>query len=170
MGLLTFNPIRVASGLLGSGTVVPGRTIARQTPPNSQNEHLMVHMGMGAPSWGVKAGNQGYISHARRIANEELARNGGLNDVSDAERHARWAYRMAKEINPTVAQIIYTGHEIDDTIRGQPFRELVMDMHNNSVGLTAARAGRSIPKRNDRNLVILDNRPGRFGYKKYPKY
>jgi RHS repeat-associated protein len=91
---------------------------------------------------------------ARQIAEEELARTrriaskgGGHNDVYDAERHARWVYRMAIEIGSGWAQTFSTGHEYLEEARfpQQPGNEYWMDIHNNLVGLNAAVNGEAIP-------------------------
>jgi hypothetical protein len=106
---------------------------------------------------------EGAIERGRRIAREELARTrrigpprSGHNDRYDAERHARWVYRMAKEIGFAAAQAFYTQHELEGLANGQPFNEYQMDMHNNKVGLDAALRGEPIPSINDSRLVVIE--------------
>lgn len=105
---------------------------------------------------------EGALAAAQRIAREELARtrriapNGGWNDIYDAERHARWVYRMASEIGPNVALQVSTAHEIEGMLRGQPLREARMDAANNARGLAEFLAGRSIPTIHTRGLITLE--------------
>jgi hypothetical protein len=77
---------------------------------------------------------------------------------------------MTRKIGPVAAYSAYTGHELLNTLRGQPFRELFMDMHNNAVGLDAARHAKPIPNRQSRDLVVLSDKPNSIGYRPYPKY
>lgn len=101
---------------------------------------------------------------ARRIADEELQRTrtitqnyklGGHNDIYDAERHARWCYRMAVEIGSGWAGLFSTGHEIEGEVNGQPFIELQMDLSNNAFGRLAAENGDGIPTLATRGLVYI---------------
>jgi hypothetical protein len=104
------------------------------------------------------------LSPARRIADEEearafrISRGRAWNNRYDAERHARWAYRMAKEIDPVTAYLVSVGHEVTGLLKGEPLREARMDMNNNWVGLDAARSGKPIPNRRDPDLATIDFR------------
>lgn len=102
-------------------------------------------------------------AHAQRIAEEELGRTfklrgrgGGHNDIYDAERHARWIYRVAREIDVPTAQAVGSAYELRGTLRGQPLRELRMDLHNNAVGLSEFLNGRPIPTIKTRELMYID--------------
>ncbi len=82
------------------------------------------------------------------IAQEELIKFGGHhNDPGDAMRHAEWSCRMYKEAGPFTAWSTGVGHEIEGWINGQPWREGLMDLHNNYEGRSAASAYRSIDPR-----------------------
>jgi RHS repeat-associated protein len=101
---------------------------------------------------------------ARQIANEELARTkritdnyrlGGHNDIFDAERHARWVYRMSVAVGSGWAGLIAAGHEGEGMLGGQPFNEMRMDMNNNSLGMNAAINGAGIPNRSTPGLMYI---------------
>lgn len=49
-------------------------------------------------------------------------------------RHAEWSHRMVQEINLFTAWVAGTGHEIQGMLHGQPWAEMLMDLHNNAVG------------------------------------
>ncbi|HEX2653200.1 MAG TPA: RHS repeat-associated core domain-containing protein, partial [Xanthobacteraceae bacterium] len=103
---------------------------------------------------------------ARQIANEELARTqritdnfrlGGHNDIFDAERHARWVYRMSVAVGSGWAGLFATAHEGDGMLGGQPFNEMRMDLRNNSLGMNAAINGTGIPTRSTPGLTYIRN-------------
>lgn len=108
------------------------------------------------------------LSNLRRIGDEEYARSqrisGGrhINNRYDAERHARWVYRMAKEIDPVTAYLVSAAYEAKGLLSGQPFREARMDLNNNRIGLDAARNGKPIPNRRDPDLTTIDTRSGKL--------
>jgi len=85
------------------------------------------------------------FERARQIASEELKnRPRSHNDIGDAIRHAEWMRRTVQETNSFTAWIAGTGHEIEGLLRGQPLAEMLMDLHNNSVGRYAGRKGLSV--------------------------
>jgi RHS repeat-associated protein len=101
---------------------------------------------------------------ARRIANEELARTqritdnyrlGGHNDIYDAERHARWVYRMSIAIGSGWAGRCATAQEGEGMVGGQPFIEMRMDLNNNSLGMNAAINGTGMPTRSTPGLMHI---------------
>lgn len=108
------------------------------------------------------------VLRAQRIGDEEYARSqrisGGrhINNRYDAERHARWVYRMAKEIDPVTAYLVSAAYEAKGLLSGQPFREARMDLNNNRIGLDAARNGKPIPNRRDPDLTTIDTRSGKL--------
>ncbi len=128
--------------------------------------------GLGGGAGNIAPQNGSAIERGQRIANEELARTrrigppgSGHNDIYDAERHARWVYRMAKEISPIAAQAFYVQHELQGNVNGQPWNEYQMDMHNNLVGLNAALRGKAIPTRRNSSLYVIDRSTGKLsGY------
>jgi RHS repeat-associated protein len=106
---------------------------------------------------------------ANQIAQEELERSQDLaltlgasahNDILDAERHARWVYRMANEVGPGWARIFSYGHEFQEELvivfrRAQPLNEFLMDIHNNAIGLKSALSGAPIPDINTPGLIYI---------------
>lgn len=119
------------------------------------------------------------IGVARRLAREELARTEalvrqrgapftGANDIYDAERHARWSYRMAQELGPGVAHHISTSYEMKGLLYDrQPVRNSRMDLHNNAIGITAYRNRRPIPDIGTPGLMYMEEnfpRPGKHTY------
>jgi hypothetical protein len=99
-----------------------------------------------------------------QIAMEELARTqritdnyrlGGHNDIYDAERHARWVYRMSVAVGSGWAGLFGLGHEVEGAASGQPFIEMQMDLNNNSIGMNAAINGSGIPTRSTPGLVTI---------------
>jgi hypothetical protein len=71
---------------------------------------------------------------------EELSkRPSSHNDMGDAMRHAEWMRRTTQETNAFTAWLAGTGHEIEGMLKGQPINEMLMDLHNNSVGRDAGR-------------------------------
>ena len=102
------------------------------------------------------------VKRGREIANEEsrrtrqLTQGGGHNDVFDAERHARWTYRMSQELGYKWADWISGAHELQDEVEyQQPSNEFAMDSHNNVVGINAAINGQPIPDRNNKDLIYM---------------
>lgn len=86
--------------------------------------------------------NEG-LENAERIAQEELQkRPSGHNNIVDALRHFSWMERVSREVDPFIAWVVGTGHEVDGLLRGQPFSEALMDLHNNHLG---RRAGQGEP-------------------------
>lgn len=59
--------------------------------------------------------------------------------MGDAMRHAEWMRRTTEETNFITAWVAGTGHELDGMWRGQPMDEMIMDLHNNSVGRNAGK-------------------------------
>jgi hypothetical protein len=125
--------------------------------PATSSRQSAIPSGVGAKSYAEAA------AIAQQIAREELARTkritdnyrlGGHNDIYDAERHARWVYRMSVAVGSGWAGLFATGHEFQE-IFGQPTMEMRTDMHNNSLGMRAARDGTGIPKRSTPGLVYI---------------
>lgn len=95
------------------------------------------------------------LDRARTLADEEgraawtAARAQGIarphNNALDAQRHARWSERMAREIGPVTSFLVGTGHELAAIF--QPRGEALMDLHNNAEGRRAAREHRPIDPR-----------------------
>ncbi len=110
---------------------------------------------------------------AKRIASEELARTkaltldyqlGGHNDLYDAERHARWVYRMSIEVGSGWAGLFATAHELEGSAQGQPAIEAEMDRINNAIGMNAAINGTGMPTRSTPGLTyIKDGRLAKNG-------
>jgi RHS repeat-associated protein len=106
---------------------------------------------------------------AERIAKEELKRTrtltekhgrGGHNDRYDAERHARWVYRMSMEIGSGWAGLFGFAHEIEgllNTSRPQPLIEMRMDLNNNKVGMQSAIQGRGAPTMDTPGLTFIED-------------
>jgi hypothetical protein len=117
---------------------------------------------------------------ARRIAREEAARTEalvrqrristrGFNDIYDAERHARWTYRMSQELGPRVAHKLSSIYEIKGLVYDrQPLRSSRMDLHNNAIGIREYLNNRPIPNISTRDLIYIEEnfpRPGTHTYK-----
>lgn len=115
---------------------------------------------------------------ARRIANEELQRTESLmrqrgirrfNDVYDAERHARWTYRMSQEIGPRLAHQISSLYEMKGLLYDrQPIRNSRMDLHNNALGIREYLNNRPIPSITTTGLMYLEEnfpQPGTHTYR-----
>ncbi len=103
---------------------------------------------------------------AQKIALEEKERTrlltnnysiGGHNDIFDAERHARWVYRMSVEIGSGWAGLFAAGHEAEGIAKGQPLIEAQMDAANNSFGMNAAINGSGIPTLSTPGLTYIEN-------------
>lgn len=118
------------------------------------------------------------LSVARRIASEELRRTEALvrqrgatgsNDLYDAERHARWTYRMSQEIGPRLAHQISSLYEMKGLLYDrQPVRNSRMDLHNNALGIREYLNNRPIPSTTTRGLMSLEEdfpRPGVHTYR-----
>lgn len=85
------------------------------------------------------------LGGAEQIANEELGKfSRHHNDVGDALRHYEWSRRMSEEIGPVTSYLAGVGHEVVGTLNGQPWNEMMMDLHNNKVGRGAANSGAGI--------------------------
>ena len=102
-------------------------------------------------------------SKARQIAQQELAKNTGHNDASDARRHSEWSRRMYDEIGPFTAWSTGIGYELKGLWDGQPLNECRMDLHNNQEGRDAASDGRSV---DPGNLITSPTGPNP-GYNPY---
>ena len=91
--------------------------------------------GLAVGDWWDLPANFG---RAQQIATEELAlRPSSHNDMGDAMRHSEWMRRTTQETNIFTAWVAGTGHEIEGTLKGQPLNEMLMDLHNNSIGRQA---------------------------------
>ncbi len=124
--------------------------------PAPSGRHSAITSGAGAKSYSEA------VTIARQIAKEESARTkritdnfrlGGHNDIYDAERHARWVYRMSLAVGSGWAGVFATGHEFQE-IFGQPTIEMQMDLNNNSLGMNAAIEGTGIPTRSTPGLTF----------------
>jgi RHS repeat-associated protein len=100
--------------------------------------------------WGLKTGDwwdfPANYQRADEIAKEELAkRPRAHNNAEDARRHAEWSRRVQDETNTFTAWSAGVGHELVNIVRdGSPINEVIMDLHNNAEGRTAARQERNI--------------------------
>lgn len=94
-------------------------------------------MGMAVGDWWDFKAN---YKRAREISNEELNNFAGHhNDQGDAMRHATWSKRTTEETNKFTAWSAGVAHEIDNLINDNgPWRETLMDLHNNKIGRQAA--------------------------------
>jgi RHS repeat-associated protein len=94
-------------------------------------------LGLAVGDWWDLPSN---LDRSQEIAREELAnRPDSHNDLGDAQRHAEWMERTTNETNAFTAWLAGTGHELEGSLRGQPLDEMLMDLHNNSVGRDAGR-------------------------------
>ena len=110
------------------------------------------------------------LAAGKQIAGEEADKfSGHHNDIGDAMRHAEWSQRMATEIDPAFSRAVGRYHEGDNIATNaakaaaafltngaspglhgfapstrQTLAESRMDLHNNEVGLEAARRGLAI--------------------------
>ena len=85
------------------------------------------------------------VERSHQIGMEELAkRPTAHNDLEDAMRHAEWMRRSTQETNDLTSRIAGAVHEIDGILKGQPWSEMIMDLHNNSVGRGAERNNSSV--------------------------
>ena len=109
---------------------------------------------------------------AERLGQEERARaleRAGLagektahNNRYDAERHARWNYRMAQELGPVWATAIGTGYELKEFAPLRNLGETLMDLHNNGGGVGQAQAGGNPPTYNTPGIVTMERRGSRY--------
>lgn len=115
------------------------------------------------PGAGAKSAPEA-MAIAQRIASEESARTraltldyqlGGHNDLYDAERHARWVYRMSIEVGSGWASLFATAHELEGSAKGQPAIEAEMDRINNAIGMNAAINGTGMPTRSTPGLTYI---------------
>ena len=97
------------------------------------------------------------IRRGRQIAYEAEVRHAGHhNDDRDALRHAEWSRQMADELGPAFAIGAGAQHELEGFIpwdrdgwrAPQPLSEALMDMRNNSEGISAAVQQRPIDRAN----------------------
>jgi hypothetical protein len=107
-------------------------------------------------SWDARTYLPDY-GRAQEIGIELLKEYPGHNDADDAIRHAEWNRRMFSEIGPFTALSAGLGWEVAGIVNGQPWRETLMDLHNNAEGRIAAAQARSV---NPRDLVM---QPGQVG-------
>jgi len=99
--------------------------------------------------WGLAVGDwwdiPANLTRARQIAGEELdKRPNSHNDIDDAMRHAEWMRRTVQDTNNFTAWLAGTGHEIEGLLKRQPWHEMLMDLHNNSVGRSVGRNNSSV--------------------------
>ncbi|MBI5196253.1 MAG: transglutaminase [Nitrospirae bacterium] len=108
---------------------------------------LIDPLGLAVGDWWDLPANYG---RAYEIHDQEMERFAGHhNDTGDAMRHAEWSRRTAEETNSFTAWSAGLGHEIDNWINDdQPWREGLMDLHNNSEGRNAARESRLVNPNN----------------------
>ena len=90
------------------------------------------------------------FNRAREIAARELKKPGqqGHNDLSDAMRHANWMRLTRWETNNFTAWAAGVGHEIDGLLGGSPWKECMMDLHNNREGRRANAESRLVDPSN----------------------
>ena len=120
-------------------------------------------LGLAVGDWWDLPAN---FERAQQIGLEELAkRPDSHNDMGDAMRHAEWMRRTTQETDTFTALVAGTGHEIEGTLKkGQPLNEMLMDLHNNSVGREAGRNNSSV---NLSNLWTLPSKDSK--YYSYPR-
>lgn len=107
-------------------------------------------LGLAVGDWWDVPAN---LERAYDIAVEEGdKRPDSHNDTGDATRHSEWMRRTTEETNTFTAWLAGTGHEFQNVLKGQPLNELLMDLHNNSVG---RRAGRDKVPVDPKDLVTL---------------
>jgi len=81
------------------------------------------------------------IKESKEIAFSETRKRFGMNgrnDKSDAFRHCFWSAILARDLGYQNALQFTNAHESDPR---NPPKEKVMDLHNNSVGLSIGRTG-----------------------------
>ncbi len=93
--------------------------------------------GLAVGDWWDLPANYG---RAQKIGAEEKRNFAGHhNDLGDAMRHATWSKRTVEETNLFTAWSAGLAHEIDNLINDHgPWRETLMDSHNNQIGRDAA--------------------------------
>ncbi len=114
----------------------------------SNNPILLIDpSGLAVGDWWDLSANYG---RAYEIYKQEMKRfTGHHNDAGDAMRHAEWSRRTAEETNSFTAWSAGVAHEIDNWINNdQPWREGLMDLHNNLEGRNAAQEGRPVNPNN----------------------
>jgi uncharacterized protein RhaS with RHS repeats len=112
-------------------------------------------LGLAVGDWWDLPAN---LERSEQIAREELSnRPRSHNDLGDAMRHAEWMSRTTAETNYFTAWIAGTGHEIEGTLKGQPWNEMLMDLHNNSVGRNAGRNKSAVDPRKLWTLPLKDS-------------
>lgn len=76
--------------------------------------------------------------------------------------------RTTAETNTLTAWLAGTGHEIEGAFKGQPWDEMLMDLHNNSVGRDAGRNNSVVDPRNLWTLPLnyLQYNPYSYGGRK----
>ena len=162
--------VETLAGENGNDTLLGGgmddrieETAAKAPHPPTLNERVMGSAPMQHITRPFKIANR--LAHEEAARAKEEARRAGVfnsrglpdssNNQFDAERHARWAYRTAKEVGPRWATIFGVGHELDNLVHGGPVRETVMDLHNNGVGIGQARAGRRRAEPADARTAVV---------------
>ncbi|VAX13117.1 hypothetical protein MNBD_GAMMA24-610, partial [hydrothermal vent metagenome] len=118
---------------------------------------------------GLKVGDWWDLSanfgRTRAIAREELLKRPTQhNDFGDAMRHAEWNRRTVEETNVFTAWVAGVGHELDNLVNGGPWRESMMDIHNNAEGRSAGLDRRPV---NPSNLRTIPN--GLMPYTSYAR-
>ena len=117
------------------------------------------------PDWVIRAA---VISKSEELrTRQQLQRdkvtgeNAGRNDIYDAERHARWMYRLTREVGLSIGKAIGDMKEAWGLIKGAGGSETAMDFHNNEVGRRDALEGKPIPSRHrTEDLIYLDEKTG----------
>ncbi len=120
-----------------------------------------------APDWIVRAA---VISRSEELrTRQQLQQDGvtgkdaGHNDIYDAERHARWMYRLTSEVGAWAGKAIGALKEAWGMSKGAGGSETAMDLHNNEVGRSAALQRKLIPDRHTTGeLVFLDAATGKL--------
>jgi RHS repeat-associated protein len=112
-----------------------GGSINVYTYVHNKPLRLIDPLGLAAGDWWDILEN---YRRARQITDEELRKHQGHNDCDDAIRHAMWNKRMTDELGYWYSWAFGTGHELQGLFQGQPFQEMRMDLHNNSVGRNTA--------------------------------
>ncbi|MEA3040593.1 MAG: lysozyme [Sphingomonadales bacterium] len=121
----------------------------------------------GMPDWVVRAA---VISHSEELRSRQQLQqdgvsgeNAGRNDIYDAERHARWMYRLTAEVGAWAGTAIGGLKEGWGAVKGAGGAETAMDFHNNEVGRQAALKGEPIPDRHvTPQLVYIDETTGKL--------
>jgi RHS repeat-associated protein len=115
--------------------------------------------GAGAKSFSQAMGTANKLANSEFLRSKTNATANNLiphNNIYDAERHARWTYRMATETGSGWAGVFGTGYELTGMLNGQPLAEMLMDLNNNAVGLQAAMNGAGMPTTSTPGLMTLE--------------